>query len=88
MGDYITNSTKKGWLTSIFELGAWLGCLYSGFISEALSRKYAIIVNVGVFVLGVVVQTTSIKAGHSAILGGRFVTGMLPHFLLLFAHFS
>ena len=82
MGDYITNSTKKGWLTSIFELGAWLGCLYSGFLSEALSRKYAIIVNVGVFVIGVVVQTTSIKAGHSAILGGRFVTGMLLYYFL------
>lgn len=23
MGDYISNDTKKGWLTSILELGAW-----------------------------------------------------------------
>ena len=75
MGDYVTDSTKMGWLTSILELGAWFGCLYS----EILSRKYAIIVNVGVFILGVVVQTTAIKAGHSAILGGRFVTGKDPH---------
>ena len=79
MGDYVTDSTKMGWLTSILELGAWFGCLYSGFLSEILSRKYAIIVNVGVFILGVVVQTTAIKAGHSAILGGRFVTGKDPH---------
>lgn len=79
MGVYVTDSTKMGWLTSILELGAWLGCLYSGFLSEILSRKYAIIVNVGVFIIGVVVQTTAIKAGHSAILGGRFVTGKDPH---------
>lgn len=75
MGPWITDQTKKGWLTSIFELGAWLGCLYSGFLAETLSRKYAIIVNVGIFVVGVVVQCCAIVAGPSCILGGRFITG-------------
>lgn len=27
MGEYTTNQTKKGWLTSILELGAWTGTL-------------------------------------------------------------
>lgn len=76
MGSYITDGTKKGWLTSILELGAWLGTLYSGFLAEILSRKYAIIVNVCIFILGVIVQCTAVSAGHSAILGGRFVVGM------------
>ncbi|KAG8532544.1 uncharacterized protein KY384_002421 [Bacidia gigantensis] len=76
MGDWVEDQTKKGWLTSIFELGAWMGCLYSGFIAETLSRKYAIVLNVGLFVIGVIVQSCAIVAGYSAILGGRFVTGL------------
>jgi MFS family permease len=76
MGTYITNDTKKGWLTSILELGAWFGTMYSGFLAEILSRKYAIIVNTAIFIIGVVVQCTATSAGHNAILGGRFVVGM------------
>ncbi|KIW07733.1 uncharacterized protein PV09_01663 [Verruconis gallopava] len=77
MGDYTTNQTKKGWLTSILELGAWFGAITSGFTAESLSRKYAILLNVCIFVLGVVVQATAVTpSGHNSILGGRFVTGM------------
>jgi MFS family permease len=84
MGDYIEdqetltwNSSKQGWLVAILELGAWFGTMYSGFLAEILSRKYAILVNVGVFIVGVIVQcTASAGVGHNAILGGRFITGM------------
>lgn len=78
MGDYTQDPSKMGWLTSILELGAWLGTIYSSFLAEIISRKYAILVNVGVFMLGVVVQATAISAGggHNSILGGRFITGM------------
>ena len=69
MGDYIANHetldwdpSKQGWLVSILELGAWLGCLYSGFLAEILSRKYAILVNVSIFILGVIVQATAIAS--------------------------
>lgn len=78
MGSYDTtrpeDQSKKGWLTSILELGAWLGALLSSFMAEALSRKYGILIASGVFIIGVVVQATAIQAGHSAILGGRFIT--------------
>ena len=77
MGVYTSDQTKKGWLTSILELGAWTGTLYSGFLAELISRKYAIIVNTGVFILGVIIQcTATTAAGHSSILGGRFIVGM------------
>ncbi|KAF2751724.1 general substrate transporter [Sporormia fimetaria CBS 119925] len=84
MGSYIANPetlewdpSKQGWLVAILELGAWFGCVYSGFLAEILSRKYAILVNVAIFILGVIVQCTAIVGnGHNAILGGRFVTGM------------
>jgi len=56
IGVYVENQTKKGWLTSILELGAWFGTLYSGFLAEIISRKYAILVNTFIFILGVVVQ--------------------------------
>jgi MFS family permease len=76
MGSYTSDQTKLGWLTSILELGAWFGTLYSGFLAEILSRKYAILVNVAIFIIGVVVQTTAVtSSGHSSILGGRFITG-------------
>lgn len=81
MGEYDpfdpnADQTKKGWLTAILELGAWIGTLMSGFIAETLSRKYGVLVAVTVFVIGVVVQATAQTGGHNAILGGRFVTGM------------
>lgn len=77
MGVYVTDQTKKGWLTSILELGAWFGTLYSGFLAEIISRKYAILVNTAIFILGVVIQCTAVtSAGASAILGGRFIVGM------------
>ncbi|KAF2102407.1 putative quinate permease [Rhizodiscina lignyota] len=77
MGSWTADSSKMGWLTSILELGAWVGTLYSGFLAEILSRKYAILINVAIFIIGVVVQTTAVTGtGHSSILGGRFITGM------------
>ncbi|KAH8696062.1 putative MFS sugar transporter [Talaromyces proteolyticus] len=77
MGDYIQNSTKKGWLTSILELGAWFGTLYSGFVAESFSRKYAILFSTGIFILGVVIQCTGVtSAGANSILAGRFIVGM------------
>lgn len=86
MGEYdpfddSANQTKKGWLTAILELGAWLGTLLSGFTAEALSRKYAVLVACAVFMLGVVIQATAISAGYQAILAGRFITYVLrqPH---------
>jgi len=76
MGEWVVNGTKQGWLVAILELGAWLGTLYIGFLAEILSRKFAIMINVVIFIIGVIIQATAISAGPSAILGGRFVTGM------------
>jgi len=84
MGDYTENSSKMGWLVSILELGAWLGTLYSGFLAEIFSRKYAILVNTAIFIVGVVIQSTAVTgAGHNSILAGRFITGELSYLLTL-----
>ena len=68
MGEYVSDQTKKGWLTAILELGAWLGTLLSGFLAEVLSRKYGVLVACAVFVLGVVIQATAVSAGPDAIM--------------------
>lgn len=75
MGEWVTDQTKKGWLASIFGLGAWFGCLYSGFLAEILSRKYAILVNVFIFLIGLVVQCLAAIGGAPCMLGGRFIAG-------------
>lgn len=46
----------------------------SGFLAEAASRKYGILISTSVFILGVVVQITAIAGGHEEILAGRFIT--------------
>lgn len=65
MGSYDTDrpedQSKKGWLTSILELGAWIGSLLSGFVAETASRKYGILIATGVFILGVIIQSTAIS---------------------------
>lgn len=79
MGDAITDPTKKGWLAAILELGAWFGSLYAGFLADVMSRKYAIIFNTCIFIIGVVVQCTAVAGGSSSILGGRFIVGIKHH---------
>jgi MFS family permease len=79
MGEYdpfdpAADQTKKGWLTAILELGAWLGTLLSAPVAEIISRKYTIIVGSCIFILGVIIQTTAIAAGPNSILAGRFIT--------------
>ncbi|OBZ72373.1 Metacaspase-1 [Grifola frondosa] len=70
----VTNSSTKGWLVAILELGAWLGVLVSGYLADKLSRKYTIVLAVVIFCIGVIVQTSAKEA--SSIFGGRFVTGL------------
>ncbi|KAM0721358.1 hypothetical protein Q7P37_002282 [Cladosporium fusiforme] len=76
MGGYIDNPTNLGWLTSIMELGSYLGAILSGFIAEVLSRKYGILVATSVFLLGVIIQVTAIAQSYQVVLAGRFITGI------------
>ena len=47
----------KGLLTAVIELGALLGALNQGWVADAFSRRYAIVVAVAVFTLGSVLLT-------------------------------
>ncbi|CAI7676309.1 unnamed protein product [Penicillium pancosmium] len=70
----ISNTTTRGLLTAILELGAWIGVLINGILADRLGRKLATVSGVVVFLLGVIVQACA--TGPSYIFGGRFVTGM------------
>jgi len=65
MGNYDStrpqDQSRKGWLTSILELGAWFGTMISGFMAEAVGRKYGILIATAVFIIGVVIQATAIS---------------------------
>jgi MFS family permease len=74
MKGYIAVESQRGWLTSILELGAWFGAIMSGFVAEVLSRKYGVLTATAIFILGVIVQITSITGGHESVLAGRFIT--------------
>ena len=70
----ITNTTIRGFLTAILELGAWFGVLVNGIAADLLGRKRATVGGVIVFLIGVIVQACAKNVDY--ILGGRFVTGL------------
>ncbi|KAG8991261.1 hypothetical protein FRB90_001418 [Tulasnella sp. 427] len=72
----IQNPTISGFLTSILELGAWVGVLINGILADALGRKLCVVVACAVFTIGVIVQALTHGGSYDYILVGRFVTGI------------
>lgn len=72
----ISNPTLAGLLTSILELGAWIGVLFNGYSADRLGRKLSVVVACVLFVLGVIIQACVRNGNYDYILGGRFVTGL------------
>ncbi|KAK6456457.1 putative sugar transporter, high affinity [Scheffersomyces xylosifermentans] len=70
------NPTLQGLLTSILELGAWVGVLMNGYIADRLGRKLSVVVGVFFFIVGVIVQAVARGGNYDYILGGRFVVGI------------
>lgn len=74
--DGIANPTLAALLTSILELGAWIGVLVNGYSADALGRKLSVVVACAVFIIGVIIQAVTHGGNYDYILGGRFVTGL------------
>jgi MFS family permease len=72
----ISNPTLAGLLTSILELGAWVGVLFNGYSADRLGRKLSVVLACALFVIGVVIQACVRNGNYDYILGGRFVTGL------------
>lgn len=64
----------QGLLTSILELGAWVGTLINGYLADAVGRRACAIIASFVFCIGVIVQACTQNKDY--VLAGRFVTGL------------
>lgn len=70
----LQGATLQGWLVSALELGAWAGALFNGYLSDAISRKYSMMVAVIIFTIG-----TGLQAGahrSSELFAGRVIGGV------------
>ncbi|OXB33690.1 hypothetical protein LQV05_002417 [Cryptococcus neoformans] len=71
----LTNTDTKGFLTAILELGAFLGALMAGPLSDRFSRKYSISGWCIIFMMGTAVQTGA-NYNIACIYAGRWFAGM------------
>ncbi|KAJ5723701.1 hypothetical protein N7488_001736 [Penicillium malachiteum] len=65
-----TTGIGQGILTSILELGAWLGTLFNGYLADAAGRRATVCIAVAAFTVGVIVQACVENKNY--IFGGRF----------------
>ncbi|KXL51301.1 hypothetical protein M433DRAFT_157583 [Acidomyces richmondensis BFW] len=65
---------QQGLLTSILELGAWVGTLINGWLADAVGRRLCAVIAATVFIVGVIVQACTVNANY--IFAGRWTTGM------------
>ncbi|ANB12246.1 Snf3p [Sugiyamaella lignohabitans] len=68
------SSNIQGWLVSCLELGAWFGALFCGWLSDKISRKYAMMVGVIIFTLGTGFQVGAQNEGF--LFAGRTIGGI------------
>jgi MFS family permease len=69
-----TTGIDQGLLTSILELGAWVGTLINGYLADRFGRRATAVIAVVVFCVGVIVQACTQNKNY--VFGGRFVTGL------------
>lgn len=65
---------KKGLMTAMITLGAFIGALNQGWIADWISRKRSIMVAVVVFTIGSAIQTSALN--YDMLVGGRFIGGL------------
>ncbi|KAM3422223.1 hypothetical protein BST61_g2588 [Cercospora zeina] len=64
----------EGLLTASLVLGALVGSLNQGWIADKFSRRYSIVIAVGTFLLGSLVQTAAVE--YDMLVTARFVGGI------------
>lgn len=65
---------KKGLMTAMITLGAFIGALNQGWIADWISRKRSLMVAVVVFVIGSALQTAAVN--YAMLVVGRFIGGI------------
>ncbi|KAL4972862.1 general substrate transporter [Aspergillus desertorum] len=64
----------KGLMTAMLELGAFVGALNQGWLADKISRRYSIVVAVGIFIVGSVLQTAAVD--YAMLTVGRTIGGI------------
>ncbi|KAF2164349.1 hypothetical protein M409DRAFT_67880 [Zasmidium cellare ATCC 36951] len=70
------SSSATGWLTSILQLGGWLGAVTSGILCEVFSRKHTIFWGAMWMILGSYLAAGAIAHQPAFLYAGRFFTGI------------
>lgn len=65
---------KKGLMTAVLELGAFIGAMNQGWIADKISRKWSIFLAGCIFLVGAAMQTGSVN--FSMLTGARFIGGI------------
>ncbi|KAM0415712.1 hypothetical protein ACHAPT_013328 [Fusarium lateritium] len=65
---------KKGLMTAMITLGAFIGAINQGWIADWISRKRSITVSVVVFTIGSALQTSAVN--YAMLVVGRFIGGI------------
>ncbi|TEA16375.1 putative glucose transporter rco-3 [Colletotrichum sidae] len=65
---------KKGLMTAMITLGAFIGALNQGWVADWISRKRSIMVAVVIFTIGSAIQTAALN--YDMLVGGRFIGGV------------
>ncbi|KAJ5760299.1 hypothetical protein N7520_007455 [Penicillium odoratum] len=68
------SSLSQGGVTAAMPAGSWLGALISGFISDRLGRRYAIMTGCVIWVIGSAIICASQNMGM--LVGGRVINGL------------
>lgn len=64
----------KGLMTAMIELGAFIGAMNQGWIADAISRKWSILLAGCIFIIGSVIQTTAVD--FPMLIVARFIGGL------------
>ncbi|CAH0047574.1 unnamed protein product [Clonostachys solani] len=65
---------KKGLMTAMITLGAFIGALNQGWIADWASRKRSIMISVVIFTIGSAIQTGAVN--YDMLVAGRFIGGV------------
>ncbi|KAI1357541.1 general substrate transporter [Xylaria arbuscula] len=70
---YPSREFNVGFMTGVLELGAFIGCLILPYLADRYSRKWALTMATGIFVVGAIIQTAS--QNFIALVFGRAIGG-------------
>jgi sugar porter (SP) family MFS transporter len=72
----ITNPTLSGFITAILELGAFVGVLMNGYVSDAFGRRKCVLFGLAWFLLGCIIQASTSGGSYDFITAGRAIVGV------------